>query len=95
MRRSIFSCFLFALSACIAAFVHTFEPVAHAVYSAGKFVAKVVFGVVCDACKLAKPESESRRPGVLGVIEAKSFVSRIEKRERPVVTDSWRMCASI
>jgi hypothetical protein len=27
-------------------------------------------------------------------VQAKAFKARIEKRERPVVTNSWRMCPS-
>lgn len=30
-----------------------------------------------------------------GYPQAKAFKARIEKRERPVLTNSWRMCPSI
>lgn len=34
-------------------------------------------------------------PKATGYPQAKAYKARIEKRERPVLTNSWRMCPSI
>lgn len=34
-------------------------------------------------------------PKATGYHQAKAYKARIEKRERPVLTNSWRMCPSI
>lgn len=41
---------------------------------------------------LATPEPGT--PVAVPHIQAKAFKQRIEKRERPVLTNSWRMCPS-
>lgn len=72
--------------------------------SLAKFSAHVVETayVTCRAFKnllvdnfmaLAAPERGT--PVAVPHIQAKAFQARIDKRERPVLTNSWRMCPSI
>ena len=41
-----------------------------------------------------KPEPLMEMPKV-AFVKAKSFVQRIVKRERPILSNTWRMCPSI
>jgi hypothetical protein len=43
---------------------------------------------------VARAEPEGRSPAVL-LVQAKAFVQRVMKRERPVMTVGWRMCPSV
>ncbi len=43
---------------------------------------------------VAGTDTEQRKPAVL-LVQAKMFVQRLVKRERPVVTSTWRMCPSV
>jgi hypothetical protein len=94
MKRSVFGLLGAALVAGIAmacAFaVSVRDDVVHAfamVYeSASLFVA--------TALNLAHPEQPERTQRIMGVVQAKAFILRMVKRERPVITSSWRMCQS-
>lgn len=56
---------------------------------------RAVKSFVYDAFKLvAAPDDAHARPAV-AFVQAKAFVQRIMKRERPQLTGSWRMCPSI
>jgi hypothetical protein len=59
------------------------------------FVATVraIKNLVLDGFKLAVPAVEARRPAVL-FVQARAFVLRLAKRQRPEVSGSWRMCPS-
>ena len=48
-----------------------------------------------DGFKLMAGKTFDLSPVSLRIIQAKSFVQRFMKRERPEVTGSWRMCPSI
>lgn len=70
--------------------------------SAVRHVAEMAFAT-CRAFKsllvdnflsLPKPNPLDRA-AVVPKVQARAFSTRIEKRERPVVTSSWRMCPSI
>lgn len=50
--------------------------------------------VVTFGLKLFQAEPTGRNPAVR-IVQAKAFVARILKRERPVLTSAWRMCPSI
>lgn len=49
---------------------------------------------VLDGFALAATSSGKRMPVPVPLIQAKAFVLRLAKRDRPVVTSSWRMCPS-
>jgi len=49
---------------------------------------------VLDACALATDETSGVSKPSVQRVQAKAFVQRLAKRERPVVTSSWRMCPS-
>jgi len=63
-------------------------------------VAKTAY-VTCRAFKnllvdgfMAMATKQPAQPEAVAYVRAKEFVLRIAKRERPVVTQSWRMCPS-
>lgn len=69
--------------------------------SAGVHVAEVAYAtgralknLVLDGFKLAVPADEGKGAAVVAFVQAKSFVLRLIKRERPVVSTAWRMCPS-
>ena len=73
---------------------------AASVGNAIKHVAETAFAT-CRAFKnlivdnfLSLAVATPSAPQVAGYPQAKSFQARIEKRERPVLTNSWRMCPS-
>jgi len=87
MKRSLFS---LALLACVS--------IAGAMYSA--LAAPIqVMATAFKAWALAGIElvgggSGCVTPASIRIVQVKAFVQRIAKRERPVVTCSWRMCPS-
>ncbi|WP_114967994.1 hypothetical protein [Rhodoferax ferrireducens] len=89
MKRSFLA---LALLACASLAVACYDAVAGPVIAAYR----AVKGFALDAFKLAGAEgwdgfAKLDTPRV----QAKAFVQRLEKRERHVVTNSWRMCPSI
>ncbi len=47
-----------------------------------------------DGIALVAGDTGTLSQPVKNIVQAKAFVLRIAKRERPVVTSSWRMCPS-
>jgi len=88
MKRSFLA---IALLACASLASACYDAVASPIAAVYRAVKGFVLGAF-DA--IAVESVESRKPMVQQV-RAKAFVQRIEKRERPVVTSSWRMCPSI
>lgn len=97
-RTSFLSCsILFAAAACavlgsIATFARDYvaKPVRSVVVSACSFLKTLVL----DGFKLAVPDAGGKSAAVVAFVQAKAFVMRLAKRERPLVTDNWRMCPS-
>ena len=52
------------------------------------------FKVVSHGLALAAPTPTGRMPAVL-LVQARAFYFRLIRRDRPVMTDGWRMCPSI
>lgn len=50
--------------------------------------------MVLDGFKLAAGAKAERERSVLPFVQAKAFKARKDKRERPEVSGSWRMCPS-
>ena len=74
--------------------------VATSIGNAIKHVADTVY-TSCRAIKnllvdnfMALAITTPAAPQVAGYPQAKTYQARIEKRERPVLTSSWRMCPS-
>jgi hypothetical protein len=42
---------------------------------------------------VARAEPEGKGPAVV-LVQAKAFLQRLVKRERPVISNTWRMCPS-
>lgn len=98
MKRSlVFGILALACAAIASAFTHTFElpsVFAKAVYRTYKRAKDWLVDTVSYGFKLFGGEDEGEaKPAVL-LIQAKAFVMRLAKRERPVLTSSWRMCPS-
>ena len=66
--------------------------VAHAAIASTYQVAK---SFVLEGFALMADKSPAIAPPVVMLTQAKAFVARLAKRERPVLTASWRMCPSI
>lgn len=91
MKRSFLaSIALLACAALATAAVSTYDRVAGVALSVFRSVKDFVLGGI--ALVAGKPE-ETKGPAVF-LVQAKAFVMRLVKRERPVVTNSWRMCPS-
>ena len=87
MKRSLFSrmlvgVFSMAAAVCIIA--------VGAVYAVGRMLKYLAL----DAVELASNKSAVARRAVLWFVWAKAFVCRLAKRQRPLVSSSWRMCPS-
>lgn len=50
-------------------------------------------GASLDFAKLAGASTTG--PRLVGFVQAKAFVRRVIKRERPVISALWRMCPSV
>jgi len=79
-----------ALLACAALASVCFHAVADPVIA----TFRVAKEVILYGFKLSEAEPTGRANPMVRRVQAKSFVERIEKRDRPVVTSSWRMCPS-
>jgi hypothetical protein len=87
MKRSFFS---LALLACVSMAVAVCSALAAPIQVvATAFKAWALAGI-----ELVGGGSGCVTPASIRITQAKAFVQRIAKRERPVVTSSWRMCPS-
>lgn len=87
--RTFLAVLAVATAAAIAFAVHILEPVV----TIARRAATAARDVVQHGFELALQTTAVRQPAVL-LLQAKAFVLRLIKRERPVVTASWRMCPS-
>lgn len=87
MKRSFLAIALLACASLAFACYHAVADPIVAVYRMAK-------SVVLDAFKLAGIEGVGFALPAVVLVQAKAFVLRMAKRERPVVTNSWRMCPS-
>ena len=92
MKRSLIlaalSCAVFAVAACYDRVAHFATGVVASTY---RLVASFAQNMVKT---LAWPELASTPPA-LRIVQARSYAGILMRRERPVVTSSWRMCPSI
>lgn len=92
MQRNYFSRSLLAAIAFAAAACSSIAQAAVAtVYAVGYVLKSLVLGGI----ELAGNQKASLRRAVVWFVWAKAFTLRIAKRQRPVVSSSWRMCPSI
>lgn len=91
MQRSrFFSMLACAAIACMALVASAFSAVERAVvasYHAAK-------DLILDGFKLAAAKNDTSTLPLVAFVQAKAFVLRLAKRERPEVSGSWRMCPS-
>lgn len=88
--RSLFAWALMASAAVCAAVAAVTVPIAQAVVA----TARAFKDFVLDGFKLAGGEDEGEAQPAVMLVQAKAFVLRLAKRERPEVSGSWRMCPS-
>jgi uncharacterized membrane protein len=89
MKRSFLSTVtLLACAALASAAYAAYDSVATAYARVKTFVME---GVAVVGVTAEKPQSAP----VVFLVQAKAFVMRLAKRERPVLTTTWRMCPSI
>lgn len=86
----IFSLVVLLAASCLAVAHAGLQSVAAAVAVGCRAVKFFVF----DGLKLAANESGEVIKSVLPLLQAKAFKARKDKRERPVLSASWRMCPS-
>jgi hypothetical protein len=87
MKRSFLA---IALLACASLAAACYHAVADPIVA----VCRMTKSFLLDACALAANEGSGVAKPAVQRVQAKAFVQRIEKRERPVLTSSWRMCPS-
>ena len=97
MKRFLFAPFLLLASLALTCAAFTVDRIS-AGYDLGKTLVLAardrVASVVDFGLHLFAIEPSGRNPSVR-IVQAKAFMQRIVKRERPVVTASWRTCPSI
>lgn len=82
-----------AVMACIS-FASAAVAWARPVFEVAVATARAAKNLVLDGFKLAANADAEKTRSVLPFVQAKSFVQRLVKRERPEVTGGWRMCPS-
>lgn len=87
MKRSFLA---IALMACASLASACYHAVADPIVSACRFIKSFAL----DACSLAANEGSGVAKPVVVRVQAKAFVMWLVKRDRPMVTSSWRMCPS-
>ena len=90
-RSSLASIALLACAALASVAVATYD---RAVSLAATAYASVK-SFLLDGVALLAGTADGLKSPVVMLVQAKAFVLRLAKRERPVVTSSWRMCPSI
>lgn len=87
MKRSFLA---IALMACASLAAACYHAVADPIVS----VCRSIKSFALDACSLAAGEGSGVAKPTVVRVQAKAFVMRLVKRDRPMVTSSWRMCPS-
>ncbi len=93
MKRSFlnFASLLAACAIAAASFaIDVAHQAAHAVYAGCRAFKDLLVGNF-----MALATAQPGKPETVPFVRARAFVLRIAKRERPVVTASWRMCPSV
>lgn len=97
MKRFLFAPLLLLASLALACATFMADRVSDG-YSMGKALIHATRNHIANAIdfglQLFANEPSGRNPSVR-IVQAKAFVQRLVKRERPVVTASWRACPSI
>jgi hypothetical protein len=86
----MFSLVLAAVALCSAAVVSTYRQAVEVAVSSYRTIQRVVF----FGFELAAGTKANTARTVLPFVQAKAFVLRIIKRDRPIVSNDWRMCPS-
>lgn len=94
MKRSLFAFAALALAGCLAACWRRLTDPVGVVYRAYQEVKDFAAKFAISALQLAATEPTGRMPALVAMVQAKAFAIRLAKRERPVITSTWRMCPS-
>ena len=89
--------FKFLSALCLAAAALSCVAKAFVVAAKSVAVASLIWlkTTTLDAFKLAATQDDGKAVSVVSFMQAKAFVLRIIKRDRPVVSADWRMCPSV
>ena len=82
------------LAACFAASWRIVTDASDLVVQTYRRAKDLITDTVLHGLALASSQPGGRRPAAL-LVRAKCFYARLMRRERPVMTDGWRMCPSI
>ena len=83
-----------ALMACASAAVSAYRITASYAVGALSGASGWLKAFVSHGLTLASPSVQKSERPMIWRVQAKAFVMRLTKRERPEVTGSWRMCPS-
>lgn len=88
--RSLFAWAAMACLAMASAAASVVRPVVETVVA----TARALKNWALDGFKLAAADAEDLKTPAVWFVQAKAFVLRLAKRQRPEVSSSWRMCPS-
>lgn len=94
MKRSLFGLVALAIASCFAFCWRCLTEPVDVAYRVYRVVKDVAVKFACEALKLAATIQADRMPAIVALVQAKAFVMRLAKRERPMITSTWRMCPS-
>lgn len=90
MKKSLIALALFCVTACAGWMGSAASYVADVVVS----TARAFKNIVLDGFKMAANDKADKERSVLPFVQARSFVARLIKRDRPVKSTEWSMCPS-
>ena len=94
IKRSFRGLLAVAVLACVSAFA-VVERGVDAVVSAAYRVRDGLKALALGAIQTVAPEPTGSHAPTVRRVQAKAFQARIDKRERPVITNTWRLCPSV
>ena len=94
MKRSLLIVACLAIASAFAACWRPTCEMAVAVYRTYKRAKDWLVDTIAYGFKLAARDADGFARLAVPLIQAKAFVMRLAKRERPELTGSWRMCPS-
>lgn len=90
MKKSLFALVCVAIAACAGWVGAAVAHVADVVVATGRAFKNLVL----DGLLLAAPIDQGKTAAVVAFVQARAFVLRLIKRDRPVKSTQWSMCPS-
>lgn len=89
LSRGLWACIALAALA-VSVISRWVEPFVHTVIA----TARAVKNLALDGFMLAANQGDGKGRQLVRLVQAKAFILRLAKRDRPEVSGSWRMCPS-